>query len=48
MGTFPVTIKEALTLIGFDTGDCVAPILPLEDAQREKLRAVLTDIGLIH
>ena len=48
MGTFPVTIKEALKLIGFDTGDCVAPIQPLEDEQREKLRAVLTDIGLIH
>lgn len=47
MGTFPVTIKEALKLIGFDTGDCVAPILPLEDEQREKLRTVLTQIGLI-
>ena len=47
MGTFPVTIKEALKLIGFDTGDCVSPILPLEDAQREKLRTVLSEIGLI-
>lgn len=47
MGTFPVTLKEALKLIGFDTGDCMEPILPLEDAQREKLRGVLTDIGLI-
>lgn len=47
MGTFPVTLKEALKLIGHDCGDCVKPILPLNDEQREKLRVVLTDMGLI-
>jgi len=47
MGTFPVVLKEALKLIGLDCGDCVKPIEPLSDAQREKLRGVLRDIGLL-
>ena len=40
MGSFPVTLKEALKLIGHDCGDCVKPILPLHDDQREKLHMV--------
>ena len=47
MGSFPVTLKEALKLIGHDCGDCVPPILPLHDDQREKLRQVLIGMGLI-
>ncbi|MBR2823514.1 MAG: dihydrodipicolinate synthase family protein [Clostridia bacterium] len=47
MGSFPVTLKEALKLIGRDCGDCVPPILPLHEDQREKLRQVLTGMGLI-
>ena len=47
MGSFPVTLKEALKLIGHDCGDCVPPILPLHDDQREKLRKVLIGMGLI-
>ena len=47
MGTFPVVLKEALKLIGHDCGDCVEPIQPLNDAQREKLRGVLTGMGLL-
>lgn len=46
MGTFPVVIKEALDMIGYDVGPCAAPIMPLEEAQRQKLRQVLRDIGL--
>ena len=46
MGTFPVVLKEALKLIGHDCGDCVEPIQPLNDAQREKLRGVLAGMGL--
>ena len=42
MGSFPVTLKEALKLIGHDCGDCVPPILPLHEDQREKLRGVLS------
>lgn len=48
MGSFPVTLKEALKLIGQDCGDCVPPILPLHDDQREKLKKVLMGMGLIH
>ena len=47
MGTFPVVIKEALNMLGFNVGDCAAPILPLNDEQRGKLRAVLKEIGLL-
>jgi 4-hydroxy-tetrahydrodipicolinate synthase len=47
MGSFPVTLKEALKLIGHDCGDCVPPILPLHDDQREKLRNVLAGMGLL-
>ena len=47
MGSFPVTLKEALKLIGLDCGDCVKPILPLHDDQREKLRKVLKEMELL-
>ncbi|MBQ8137416.1 MAG: dihydrodipicolinate synthase family protein, partial [Clostridia bacterium] len=47
MGSFPVTLKEALKLIGHDCGDCVPPILPLHEDQREKLRGVLRGMGLL-
>ncbi len=47
MGSFPVTLKEALKLIGHDCGDCVKPILPLHEDQREKLRGVLAGMGLL-
>lgn len=47
MGTFPVVLKEALRMIGYDCGDCVKPIQPLNEAQREKLRGVLSEMGLL-
>ena len=47
MGTFPVVIKEALNMLGFNVGNCAAPILPLNDEQRGKLRVVLKEIGLL-
>jgi len=47
MGTFPVVLKEALKLIGHDCGDCVKPILPITDEQREKLAGVLKGMGLL-
>ncbi len=47
MGTFPVTLKEALKLIGHDCGDCVKPIQPLTAEQRGKLRSVLEGMGLL-
>ena len=47
MGTFPVVLKEALRMIGYDCGDCVKPIQPLNEEQRGKLRGVLADMGLL-
>lgn len=40
-GTYPVVIKEALNLIGMEVGPCRAPVGPLAEAQRERLRTVL-------
>lgn len=47
MGTFPVVLKEALEMIGFPVGKCVAPIQPLHDDQRKKLSEVLTALDLM-
>jgi 4-hydroxy-tetrahydrodipicolinate synthase len=47
LGTFPVVIKEALTLIGIDAGEAVRPIGPLTPENREKLRKVLADMGML-
>mgnify|MGYP001175355033 CR=1 FL=1 len=46
MGTFPVVIKEALTILGYNVGACSAPILPLEERQRAELHVVLREMGL--
>lgn len=47
MGSFPVVIKEGLNLLGFGVGACVPPIAPLSDGDRDKLRSVLQNIGLL-
>lgn len=47
MATFPAVIKEGLRMVGHEVGDCAAPILPLNDAQRQKLRLILEEIGLL-
>jgi 4-hydroxy-tetrahydrodipicolinate synthase len=48
LGTFPVVIKEALNMIGIDAGPAVPPVGPMTRENREKLRRVLIDMGLIH
>lgn len=47
LGTFPVVIKEALKLIGINSGDCLSPVMPLEETQRQKLKEVLIKMKLI-
>jgi 4-hydroxy-tetrahydrodipicolinate synthase len=42
LGTFPVVVKEALTLLGIPAGPARAPVGPMAPEQREKLRKVLT------
>ncbi|NLO37154.1 MAG: dihydrodipicolinate synthase family protein [Clostridiaceae bacterium] len=47
LGTFPQAIKEGLNMLGFAIGKCVDPIAELEPAQKDKLRQVLRELGLI-
>lgn len=47
MGTFPEVIKEGLTLQGIPVGKCLDPIQELTAPQKEKLHAVLEEMGLL-
>lgn len=46
-GTYPVWVKEALTLMGLPAGPARRPILPLNDEQRAGLRTVLENAGIL-
>jgi len=46
-GTFPVVIKEALDLMGMEGGPGHAPVGPLPSEQRERLKNVLHELGLM-
>lgn len=45
LGSFPVVVKDALNLLGVDTGQPIRPIQQISDANKEKLRKILDDIG---
>jgi len=47
LGTFPASIKAALDLLGRPGGPTRDPILPLDAAQRDKLRATMAAAGLL-
>jgi 4-hydroxy-tetrahydrodipicolinate synthase len=47
LGTFPAVIKESLNLLGMEAGPCMEPAGPLSGDEREKLRKVLSDMGLL-
>lgn len=47
MGTFPEVIKEGLTLQGIPVGKCLEPIGELTAHEKEKLRKVLVEMGLM-
>lgn len=46
-GTFPVVVKEAMTLQGLPAGPCRRPVGPLSEARRSELRDILTGMGLL-
>ena len=46
-GSFPVVIKEALDLMGMEGGPARAPVGPLAPEQRERLKGVLKDMGVL-
>jgi 4-hydroxy-tetrahydrodipicolinate synthase len=47
LATNPIPIKAAMQLLGRDTGELRMPLLPLSEAEREKLRGTLADYGLL-
>ena len=47
LGSFPVVVKEALTMMGLPGGRCRRPIQPLNDEKRAQLRDVLVSMGLV-
>ncbi len=47
LGTFPVVVKEALTMIGIDAGPAIPPVGPMTPENREKLRKVISDMGML-
>jgi 4-hydroxy-tetrahydrodipicolinate synthase len=47
LGTFPVVVKEALTMMGLPGGRCRKPIKPLDDEKKAQLRDILANMGLI-
>ncbi len=47
LGTFPGVIKEALNMMGIEAGPAVPPVGPLSPENREKLRKVLVDMGMV-
>jgi 4-hydroxy-tetrahydrodipicolinate synthase len=46
--TFPVSFKEALTLMGLPMGPARRPTCPLKDAQKKTLKKTLMQIGLLN
>lgn len=47
LGTFPVVIKEALTLIGIDAGAGIAPVGGMKPEAKEELKNILENMGLM-
>ena len=46
LGSFPVVVKEALTMMGLPGGRCRKPIQPLSEEKRAQLRDILVDMGI--
>ena len=45
LGSFPVVVKDAMELMGLPAGPCRAPIKSLEGEAKQKLIAILRDLG---
>lgn len=43
----PIPVKEALNLMGWEVGECRLPLVKMEDAKIEKLRAKMAELGLV-
>ncbi len=47
LGSFPTVIKEGLKLLGIDAGPCLDPIGPMSDNEKQELKKILQQIGLL-
>jgi 4-hydroxy-tetrahydrodipicolinate synthase len=47
LGTFPAVIKDALNLVGINTGSCVKPVNPLTPEEQGQLKNILKGMKLI-
>jgi len=47
LGTFPAVIKESLELLGIDAAGCMAPVGPMSAEERQQLKKILADMGLL-
>jgi len=47
LGTFPVTVKDAMEIIGLPAGPCRGLVKSLEGAPREKLVQILRDLDVV-
>ncbi len=47
LGTFPSVIKEALELLGIDAGSCMPPVGPVSTDERQQLKRILSELGLL-
>ncbi|MGC8972487.1 MAG: hypothetical protein ACP5K2_09925 [bacterium] len=44
--SFPVVIKEAVRLIGFDLGSAIRPVKEIKRERREELKKILIELDL--
>jgi len=47
LGTFPTVIKESLELLGIEAGPCFDPVGPISDSEKEQLKKILAEMGLL-
>lgn len=47
LGTFPMVIKSALNMMGIKAGPCKSPVYDLTDSEKQELRSVLVNMGLV-
>ncbi|HET6446793.1 MAG TPA: 4-hydroxy-tetrahydrodipicolinate synthase [candidate division Zixibacteria bacterium] len=47
LGSFPTVIKEGLKLLGIEAGPCMGPVGPMTRAEKEELKRILQQMGLL-
>jgi 4-hydroxy-tetrahydrodipicolinate synthase len=47
MDVNPIPVKEAMNLMGKNVGECRLPLVRMEQEKIDRLKAVLTGLGLV-